>query len=284
MSRLSAVILLVLVVASAALAAPPDEIRVSSLGGRGTTFSDEWPGTFADNRFDGAVSAAGDVNGDGFADVLILHQEFVDFQDDRPPNTRQTIYLVRGGSDLPQGLTPSEMGGRSTVLRWQATTYAGVRGTAPAGDVDGDGLDDFFVLRPGAGSVPGGGGPIPGIVYLIHGTESLPAEIVLDAPPPGIRITLFTSTKASDTQLALSVARGDLNGDGQLDTAFGAGFSDVPDVDTEYSPGRLYVLLGDAPMTGTVDVEDAGSARPGFILDGPADGVGMGGRSSFPAM
>ncbi|OLE70905.1 MAG: hypothetical protein AUI36_03245, partial [Cyanobacteria bacterium 13_1_40CM_2_61_4] len=152
------------------------------------------------------------------------------------------------------------------------------------GDVDGDGFDDFFILRPYGAPEGWVGteeeGP-PGVVYLLHGAALLPAEVGLDSPPAGVRVTVFTSTKHTPTGVALSVSVGDLNGDGRPDFAFGAGFSAREVNDTQYSPGRVYVLFADDALEGVVDVEEAGRERPGIILEGDEDGADFGTTVTF---
>ena len=66
--------------------APPDEVRVDDLATRGVVFHDERPGTFEE-----AVAGAGDVNGDGRADFLVLHQE----------ETPALAQIVRSSRDAP---------------------------------------------------------------------------------------------------------------------------------------------------------------------------------------
>src|SRR5262249_20983944 len=154
--------------------------------------------------------------------------------------------------------------------------YDDLHAAAPAGDVDGDGLDDFLILAPGV--TPAGQG-LPGVVYLVHGQASFPPEVFLDAPPAGARITAFTSSKPTPTRLAFSASAGDLNGDGKLDLALGASASFPQIVDTTYSPGRVYVLFGGEPFpdTGEVDVEE----RAGLIIDGDEDGASLGTTVAF---
>src|SRR2546427_3535127 len=115
------------VLASIALAAPPEEIRIGSLGSRGVSFTDEWP-----RSFDKAVAAAGDVNADGMADFLLLH--FDAAADDEP-----TVFLVYGKPGLPEAVTGSRLPSLSTVFRL-VTPHRGadIQSMAPAGDVDAD--------------------------------------------------------------------------------------------------------------------------------------------------
>jgi hypothetical protein len=162
--------------------APPEEIRIGSLGRRGVVFTEERPGTF-----DEAISAAGDVNGDGNADFLLLHYDIsLDYE--------PTVFLVYGRPDLPESIKASELKGFATVFRRSTPRLFPpdlIQGMAPAGDEDGDGFDDFFIFRP-AGAPEDWPlieiGALPGLVYLVHGAASLPPEVGLDAPPAGVEV------------------------------------------------------------------------------------------------
>ena len=123
---------------------------------------------------------------------------------------------------------------------------------APAGDLDGDTFDDFFIFRPYGSSFRWSAARTirPGVAYLVHGSASMPREVLLESPA-GVRTTAFTSSRSSRTLLALSAATGDLNGDGRPDLALGAGFAHLDHLETKYPPGttvraaRRWALRGD---------------------------------------
>src|SRR5262245_2244741 len=107
---------------------------MGSLGSRGVVFTEEWPVTFAK-----AVSSAGDVSGDGLSDVLLLHH-------DADLTYRLSVFLVYGRRTFPDVITAPDLKGFATVFELSTPTRGPViRGTAPAGDLDGDGLDDFLI-------------------------------------------------------------------------------------------------------------------------------------------
>ena len=82
-----------------------------------------------------AVAAGGDVNGDGYRDLLIA--------------TRRTVHAVFGGPRLR-----SHRLGRDglTVRKAGALATRRLGDFAVDGDVDGDGLDDIVIARPKASS------------------------------------------------------------------------------------------------------------------------------------
>jgi hypothetical protein len=103
-------------------------------------------GTTPDDQFGSAVSAAGDVDADGFADVLVSSPAI------------DEVTLFRGGA--------ATLGTLVTVLRPPPAIMQFARfgiSSAPAGDFDGEGFGDFalgaqdiarvYVYRGGAGAV-----------------------------------------------------------------------------------------------------------------------------------
>ena len=137
---------------------PPDStgrrvVALSSLAaGDGFIIQGDASGDFAG----GSVSGAGDVNGDGFADLLVGASRGGD-----GGNLAGEAYLVFGKAD---GFG-SEMGGRQVIDLSNLGTGDGfiIQGDAPrdyagqsvsgAGDVNGDGFADLIVGAPGAGPI-----------------------------------------------------------------------------------------------------------------------------------
>jgi len=137
------------------------------------------------------VGAAGDVNGDGFADVVLGAPTV--------QGTAGAAYVFHGG---PDGLPPAP----SVTL--PGVDLAGLFGNrlAAAGDVNGDGYGDLFVTAAGAAGRRGR-------VYVFHGGPGgldAVAAVTLDGPAPG-------------SGLGAAVARGaDLDNDGFADLVVSA--------------------------------------------------------------
>lgn len=107
------------------------------------------------SRFGHAVAAAGDVNGDGFADIVV--------------GDPQESFLAEGSVSVLAG----PAGDLLFKVPGDAFQLALGSAVAGAGDVDGDGLDDILVGAPGAGEarvLSGSGGG------LVRSFESLAAE------------------------------------------------------------------------------------------------------------
>ena len=157
------------------------------------------------------VASAGDVNGDGFADVIVgFGAAWV------------SLYL---GGATGLATTPA-----STITGPDDNSSADFgNSVAGAGDVNGDGFADVVVGSPGSNGPDGGVGGTGRIyVYLgsAAGLVSTPANLIngLD------RLGEFGNAVES---------AGDVNGDGYSDVIVGAEGANNMD-------GRVYVYLGSA--------------------------------------
>ncbi|MEM6992131.1 MAG: integrin alpha [Myxococcota bacterium] len=109
-----------------------------------------------------AVSGAGDVNGDGLADVVLgASDAFAEGSE------AGRAYVVFGKSDTDAvQLSAIAAGVGGFALDGEETEDGAGRGVGGAGDVNGDGLDDVVVGAPEAGS--------NGRIYVVFGDEDSP--------------------------------------------------------------------------------------------------------------
>jgi hypothetical protein len=202
-----------------------------------------WTATGGSNgTFFGRVASAGDVNGDGFSDVIVGSYGY----DDK--TGRAYIYL--GESD---GLATTAA---VTLTGEEAGSNFGAAATS-AGDVNGDGYSDVLV---GAGGYMTG----TGRVYLYHGS----AGGLIDTPA-----LVFTGENEGDA-LARSAPAGDVNGDGYADVIISA--SNYPSAGGD---GRVYLYLGSAgglSATPALTLTGSGAERFGIDLDTAGDVNGDG--------
>jgi len=119
---------------------------------------------------------------------------------------------------------------------------------APAGDVNGDGIDDFVVGAPSATTL---GRDDAGAAYVVYGRGPLPPFTLGSDAARGFTI----SGAASDDEAGIAVAgAGDVDQDGYDDVVVGANSAAGGGV----SRGSAYVVFG-SPATADVDLAAGGT-------------------------
>ena len=207
-----------------------------------------------------SVASAGDVNDDGFADVLV-GEPFAD------PNGQVSgrAYVVFGTADTTTiDLVDVAGGVGGFVIDGPSTLdYAGAV-VSKAGDVNGDGFDDVLV---------GGGDPFSyssydaptGRAWVVFGKEDTDTVALADVDAGVGGFALAVQSDGGHSVIAMSDA-GDINADGLADILVG-------DRSVDEFEGRAYVVFGKAD-TATVELGDLGDG--GFTFDGLYGLLGMG--------
>ncbi|MDP3970271.1 MAG: FG-GAP-like repeat-containing protein [bacterium] len=167
-----------------------------------------------------SVSGGGDVNGDGYDDLLI-GAPYVS-------SRRGSAYLIYGSATELSGGNVNEAVEFSGESKYN---YAG-QSVAFAGDINGDGYDDMLVGAYRNST----SGSKAGAVYIIYGkAESFVNQSLADA----VKITGETS--GDNLGSAVSTA-GDVNNDGYDDFLLGAHLNDY----SGHSAGSAYLFYGQA--------------------------------------
>ncbi len=210
-----------------------------------------------------SVSGAGDVNGDGLADVIVA----APLADPGGSADAGECYVVFGKADTaPVNLSAVASGIGGFVINGfdpgdqsgQASVY-GHGGVAGAGDVNADGLADVIV---GAHEADPGGNIGAGESYVVFGKgDGHPVN--LSAVAGGIGGFIIIGTAAFDRAAQVSGA-GDVNGDGLPDVIVGA-FGADPGGDS--AAGQSYVVVGKANTT-PVNLSDVAAGIGGFVING----------------
>ena len=181
----------VLAVALAGLSSPRPAL--DPVAGRGTWMAE---GNQAAAFFGQSVAAAGDVNGDGYPDVIVGAP---DYDNGQLNGGRAFVY---DGSAAGLGRTPSWTAG------WDQTLAQFGYSVGTAGDVNGDGFDDVIVGCPDCRH----GERDEGSAFVYYGSASGPAI------EPG----WIVQSDQAEALLGLAVGTaGDVNGDGFDDVIVG---------------------------------------------------------------
>ena len=211
-------------------------------------------GEVANDQAGWSVAGAGDVDGDGLADILVgarLQQDGA--------TAGGAAYLILGGPPTSGSLS-------SAAAEFYGGSQYGYVGysVAGVGDVDADGTDDMLV-----GSCAYNGGP--GAAYLVLGGTPVSGNVSSAA------IATYTGEAASDLAGFSVAGAGDVDGDGIPDMLIGAPMNDSGGSDW----GAAFIVLGGTPVSGSLTTADAtyageSSSQTGSAVAGAGDVDGDG--------
>ncbi len=219
-------------------------------------------GAAAGDQFGRSVSGGSDINGDGFADIVVG----ANYADNGGTSSGSAFVLFGHGGAFAASVNAASLNG-ADGFRFDgaaANDYAG-RVLSMLGDVNGDGVDDFMV---GAGWNDANGAQA-GSAYVVFGRDVGAAgnfQAVLTAGQldgsNGFR--LHGGTAGDMAGVSVSAA-GDINGDGVADFIVGALGVDQPATNA----GAAYVVFGKAGGGFASDINlSTLSASDGFRITG----------------
>ena len=223
------------------------------------------------------VNGIGDVNGDGFDDIAIRSLPY-------SGAPAPVVYVVFGGRGTETVVlnTITDAGTSSWGIRINPLDPSERFGTsiAGAGDLNGDGYDEFVIGAPGAVLDEN---PEVGAAYVIRGgpdfgTREIKLRDVIQSA--GYEPGFFVRGSRTNSRTGFSVAgAGDVNGDGLADLIVGAPDEPLPWL-TSNNAGSAYVVYG-SPEFATVDLGwlETESAV-GFMVRGAENPGALGGSVS----
>ena len=167
--------------------------------------------------FGAVVAGAGDVNGDGYSDVLVAASQYEEGTGDNAADDRDegAVYVYHGSVS---GLAASP----AIVLQGNRDQVKFGYSMGTAGDVNGDGYSDIVVSAPDYSIYAGNGGTVPqygGAVFIFSGSASGITGAVTNAGINGV--TLYGNVPFQRFGTSVRCA-GDVNGDGFADIIIGA--------------------------------------------------------------
>jgi hypothetical protein len=243
-------------------------------------------GIDASDESGGAVSGAGDLNGDGIDDLIVGARR----ADPGGNAAAGESYVVFGSSQGFPAVVPLVSlypaaggdGSRGFVLTGVDTYDFVGHAVSAAGDINGDGIDDLII---GAYDADPGGQIVAGETYVLFGsTLGFPAVLPLATLYPagggdGTRGFVLVGSELDRSGRSVSAA-GDFNGDGIDDLIVGA---DGANPGGRTYAGESYVVFGSTqgfpavlPLA-SLDAGGGGDGSAGFGLAG----VDSGDRSGY---
>ena len=205
------------------------------------------------------VASAGDMNGDGFADVIVGAYGN-DFSGD--PNAG-AAYVVFGAATPPTSINLADVanGTGGFKLIGEATDDLAGYSVASAGDINGDGFADVIVSAPFNNNA---GGTDAGAAYVLFGAASGLTSIDLGAVAAGTGGFKIIGQAAGDYAGFSVTGAGDVNGDGFDDVIVGAYHNDGTGL---LDGGAAYVVFGAASGLTTIDLDDVALGIGGFRIN-----------------
>jgi len=192
--------------------------------------------------FGSSVASAGDVNGDGYADVIVGAPSYSNSQ-----SGEGAAFVFLGG---PSGVASADPSTAAAVLESDQADAALGKGVASAGDVNGDGYGDVIVGAPDYSH----GDADEGAAFVFLGSPSGVASADPSTAAAVLESNQGSGVSGAPPHFGSSVATaGDVNGDGYADVIVGAPLYTAG----QYAEGAAFVFLGSATGVASGDPSTA---------------------------
>lgn len=233
-------------------------LALDSIGDRGFTVK----GGAASGNVGFSMAPVGDLDADGLDDFAVA--EVAADTQGRTNNGR--VWVVAGRDEISDVDLTAPTAGQLVMTVDGATNEERLGNLASAGDVNGDGVDDF--LLGGYTSTPWGSTlAVPGAAYVVFGGPGATGEI--DAGNLGAKGFAINGPTRQRDRLGISVsAAGDVDGDGRDDLLVGA--DGVTNAATGNRSGGAAVVFGSASTARVYTDPAAANGQSVFTCAAPA--------------
>lgn len=253
-----AVVLLAVVEVAGSGSAAPNEMMEISLADVDVKMVGEEDGDWAGY----SASPVGDINGDGYADVLI-GAPLAGFKSGTPtPKGEGRAYLILGKPRSEWSPEPINLASADAIFRGCRRASMTARQVYAAGDVNGDGLDDFLI----SGWKCDDGVLFQGKAYLFLGRSNVNWG---DHFPVELANASFLGEALRDHASYYVSTAGDVNGDGYDDFLITSTHNNESGQDA----GQVYLILGRAEANWGANYPLAQSDAS-FLGESPGDRAG----------
>ncbi len=221
-----------------------------------------------------AVSGGGDINGDGFDDLVVASPNYSRYTEDQVSLSSSYVIFGKANntdvelSDIDTGASDS-VGFRLTGFK--NSTFNTRDSISTGGDINGDGFDDVVFGAPQTVI----SSTVVGAAYVVFGKENGFANLDVTDLNGTTGFTFTDSARGYDSRLAYIGAavslEGDVNGDGFDDLVVGAPGQNKYRNSAEEYDGEVYVIFGRSSFSGTATIQATsltGSSSTGFAATG----------------
>ena len=240
----------------------PAAFELSSLlaanGGNGSNGFVIPPAATSTSMFGYNAQGVGDMNGDGIGDIV--------FSDGSASSAGQA-YVIFGQTHFAATFDIASLNGANGFTVNGKSAGDSLGGTGPAGDVNGDGVDDLLMSAPML-DAPDGRANVGGVYVLFGKTGAFSATVEVSTLNGSNGFVMY-GVAAYDYARYHSQA-GDVNGDGYDDVILSSGY---PDPNGIANAGQSYIVYGrpSFPASGELAsllAANGGDGSAGYAVNG----------------